>query len=127
MRRGYRIPSEAEVRVAILKVLKERREVHSLREMLALVLSKLGKDYALTGKRLLKIASSSGIKIKVHRRKSNVEIKKCPICGEDLDSAVFKNLEGEYVKSGRICRSCGFRTDRARFLPARYSFYKVIV
>jgi len=121
----YRIPSEEDVRSAVEKVMKYRGEVHSLREMLEYVRRELGGAYALSGKRLLKIASSLGIRIKVHRRKSNTEIKICPICGGELTTADVMTLKGEIAKSGRICKNCGFRTDRARFSPARYSFYKV--
>ncbi len=125
MKGKYRIPKEEEIRSAVEKVMKHRGEVHSLREMLEHVRRELGGGYALSGKRLLKIASSLGIRIKVHRRRSNTEIKICPICGGELATADVRTLEGDIVKSGKICKNCGFRTDRARFSPARYSFYKV--
>lgn len=122
----YKIPSDKEIKEALIKVLKKYREIGSQKLLKKLVLEELrGIDryYVVSDERIRKIAFQiNEIKIDMLKRKSRREAIKCYICGGELETVKVKNLFGEEVPLGKKCKTCGLVLERASLAPKKYIF-----
>jgi hypothetical protein len=55
-------------------------------------------------------------------RRAARTMKKCPLCGGELETLEARDLFGENTKGGKTCKSCRFEMDPGRREPARYIF-----
>jgi hypothetical protein len=122
----YKIPKDEEVAEAIRSVLGKHNEVKSQSLFHELVLKELKKKspyYTASSERIKKVAAREGVKIFIEKRKSQKEAKFCFVCGGELVTLKVKNLLGEEVPTGKLCKVCGFKMDKSQLAPRRYIFY----
>ena len=118
----HKFPS-AEVVRFVLRELRPRR-IASQQEFAALVATRLRKTdpaYRISGRRLRRIAATSGVRITVRTQHGRAP-KHCPSCGRMLLKTFTTNLAGKKVLAGLRCRSCVYRGSNQRFAPHRYAF-----
>jgi len=123
---SYRIPRDDDVAKAIDNCLSRSPRVRSLTVLTDLVETELmcvDESYRIRGERIRKVG--------VKRKLFDLEIsyahsgrtepyKKCPVCGNKLESVKNRTLDWKTVELSRDCKVCGYsaKTDACR--PARY-------
>jgi len=107
----YKIPSDQEMKEALVRVLKKYREISSQKLLKKLVLEELRMTdiyYVVSEARIRKIASKTGkIKISMLKKKGKKKANKCYICGGELETIKVKNLLGNEVPLGKRVKYAG--------------------
>lgn len=127
MKSGMKIPSKDVVLFVIKEVMKDKREIESLREFTELVnmrLRMVDSSLAISGKRLREIfVKMEGTKLTIETRKGK-RTKRCPSCSSNLKKIHTKNLRGKKVLYKLVCSRCGYTGRDGKFAPGRYRFVK---
>lgn len=125
---SHKIPNEEEILLAIEKIIKEFKIIHSLykfKELVQKELEKISKDYKISQKRLRLLAIGSNlVNVEIHARESDVKgaISKCPVCGSSLKLIKNKTVFDGTVTLGHKCTYCPYWTGIKRRVPIRYIF-----
>ncbi|NOZ76705.1 MAG: hypothetical protein GXO65_03320 [Euryarchaeota archaeon] len=123
----YSIARDEAVEAAILDVLKNYGEVHSLESLHQLVTRNLRRHHpraVVSPERVRRRAAlMEGVRFQVEKRRSGREARRCYVCGGQLEPFETIDVYGKRTPSGRRCRDCGFRIEKRGYLPRRYRFY----
>lgn len=125
---GPRIPRDEEVLAATLEVLAREGHVETQRRLGELVEERLADrdpDYAVTGKRVRRLAVRSGsVEVRIQAREDGETptMQGCPVCGSDLEELRNATLEGGEVQTGYRCSWCPWWTGPTLRVPRRYTF-----
>lgn len=121
------IPNSELVERIVYYAMKRRGIVHTQDELAEIVrkeLKKLNKNFAITPRRVRKIALRiENMEVTIKTKKSRkARPKKCPVCGNKLIPIHAKNLLGKKIAVGFRCRACNYHADEKFFAPMKYEF-----
>ena len=124
---SYRIPSDARVREAIVRLFSTRQMVDSQRKLKQLVEKDLkGDEKFRVGERRLRLLAidSELVDLEIHCRDTNEmrSLVKCPVCGARLKKVRNMTVFGGTVTLGYRCERCKYWTGLKRRIPTRYVF-----
>jgi hypothetical protein len=125
----YHIPSDEQLRKAVLKVLQSYRIISSqqrLKELVEKQLKTKKKDFHVSPARLRKIVLQKKLaKIEIHSREGDPHkiLYKCPVCGYSLKRVKNLTIWGGEVTIEFRCSFCGYWTGKKKRIPTRYVFY----
>jgi len=126
---SYHIPSDDQIKVALEKVIKEFRTVHSQHKLTRLVKKELDtkkEKFGVSGSRLRNIAINSNfVKLEIHSREGDPKklMTKCPVCGSTLKRVKNLTIWGGEVTIEFRCPNCGYWTGKKKRIPTRYVFH----
>jgi len=126
---SYHIPSNDQIKVALIEVLKKFRTVQSQNRLKDLVIKELDtnkKKFGITGSRLRNIAINSDfIKLEIHTREGdpNKLMIRCPVCRGTLKRVKNLTIWGGEVTIEFRCPNCGYWTGKKKRIPTRYVFH----
>ena len=126
---SYHIPSDDQIKVALEKVIKKFRTVHSQHKLTKLVKKELDtkkEKFGVSGSRLRNIAINSNfVKLEIHSREGDPKklMTKCPVCGITLKRVKNLTIWGGEVTIEFRCPNCGYWTGKKKRIPTRYVFH----
>ncbi len=125
---AYRIPSDAEVVVAIRNVLGRYGTINSQRKLTELVLRSLRRhdsDYTVSEERVRKLALGNDlatVEIRCRDTREKTSAGACPVCGGRTERIRNLTVYGGSVTMGYKCRTCGYWTGLKNRVPTLYIF-----
>ena len=126
---SYHIPSDDQIKVALEKVIKKFRTVHSQHKLTKLVKKELNtkkENFGVSSSRLRNIAINSDfVKLEIHSREGNPKklMTKCPVCRSTLKRVKNLTIWGGEVTIEFSCPNCGYWTGKKKRIPTRYVFH----
>jgi hypothetical protein len=118
-----KIPKAEDVKEVLARVLREHREVSSLRTLRKLVREGVGEEGTLLSEeRVKRLAVELGASIRVEKRRSHREAERCFLCEGEWEPLRTRDLYGRETSGGKRCRRCGLRLERDQVAPSRYVF-----